>query len=424
MTQKKLSTEPYKGVRDFYPSEMAKQQYIFNQWSQTAERFGFLRYDTSILEPAELYEAKGSQSEEMVNEQTYTFTDRGNRRVTIRPEMTPSVARLVAGRPRELTLPLRWYSIPNLFRYERNQRGRKREHWQLNCDIFGSDDVVADIEIIALGHQILLDFGADESMFAIRLNDRRRMAAIYNDLGIKDAEQIAAITRLNDRWHKLSAKAYQAKLEKIVANKDLVQSIYTKLKTKAEPTDCSVLKGLTDLGITNVSYDLTLARGFDYYTGTIFEFFDTDPKNNRALLGGGRYDNLTALFGGHTVSGVGFGFGDVTMCDFLATHNLLPNTNTAPELLIIPTDQDLNLEGQKIARVFRKKGVNTAVDISNKKLNKKLSQATVAGVDYVLVFGEDELRSQTFTLKRLSEKYEKRNKLADLVDFFGQRANY
>ena len=423
MTQKKLSTEPYKGVRDFYPADMAKQQYIFNQWSQTAERFGFDRYDTSILEPAELYEAKGSQSEEMVNEQTYTFIDRGNRRVTIRPEMTPSVARLVAGRPRELTLPLRWYSIPNLFRYERSQRGRKREHWQLNCDIFGSDDVVADIEIIALGHQILLDFGADESMFAIRLNNRRRMTAIYNGLGIKDAEQITAITRLNDRFHKLSAEDYQAKLAEIVVDKDLVQTIYTKLQTKANPSDCSVFKGLADLGITNVTYDLTLTRGFDYYTGTIFEFFDTDPTNNRALLGGGRYDNLTALFGGEAVSGVGFGFGDVTMRDFLDTHNLLPKTSTAPELLIIPTDQDLNLDGQKIARVFRKKGVNTAVDISNKKLNKKLSRAEVVGVDYVLVFGEDELKSQIFTLKQLAEKDEKCDNLANLANFFDQRIN-
>ena len=421
MTPKKLPTEPYKGVRDFYPPEMAVQQYIFNQWSESAERFGFLRYDTSILEPADLYEAKGSQSEEMVNEQTYTSTDRGDRRVTLRPEMTPSVARLVSGRPRELTLPLRWYSIPNLFRYERSQRGRKREHWQLNCDIFGSDDVAADVEMIALGHQTLLDFGAAESMFEIRLNDRQRMATIYSQLGLKDDEQITAVTRLNDRFHKLSVDEYRAKLGEIVADESLADDIYAKLQTKDKPKNDPVLKGLADLGITNVTYDLTLARGFDYYTGTIFEFFDTDPENNRSLLGGGRYDNLTAMFGGYGVPGVGFGFGDVVMRDFLATHNLLPDISTAPKLLIMPIDPGLNLEGQKLAQVFRAQGTNTAVDLSDRKLEKKLSRASEAGVEYVLVFGQDELSTDKFTLKNLAERTEQSDSKEKLADYLNPK---
>ena len=147
---KHLSTDPYKGVRDFYPDDMAVQRYIFDVWSQTAESFGFERYDASMLEPADLYKAKGAENAEMVNEQTYTFIDRGDREVTLRPEMTPTVARMIAKKAKELAFPVRWYSIPNLFRYERAQKGRLREHWQLNCDIFGTDEVAADVEIIAL----------------------------------------------------------------------------------------------------------------------------------------------------------------------------------------------------------------------------------------------------------------------------------
>ena len=193
---KPLSTQPYKGVRDFYPDDMAVQRYIFDIWSETAESFGFERYDASVLEPSELYKSKGAENEEMVNEQTYTFTDRGDREVTLRPEMTPTVARMVAGARQQLSFPLRWYSIPNLFRYERMQKGRLREHWQLNCDIFGANDHIADIEIISLAHQMLLNFGADESMFTVRVNNREEMNQTYEALGVKNHDKQAAITRL------------------------------------------------------------------------------------------------------------------------------------------------------------------------------------------------------------------------------------
>ena len=186
----KLSTEPYKGVRDFYPDDMRVQQHIFDTWSRTAESFGFERYDASVLEPSELYKSKGAENEEMVNEQTYTFLDRGEREVTLRPEMTPTVARMIAGRHKELAFPARWYSIPNLFRYERTQRGRVREHWQLNCDIFGSDDIAADVEIIALAYQSLINFGADPSLFVMSVNDRREMMDFYNSLGICDDDSV------------------------------------------------------------------------------------------------------------------------------------------------------------------------------------------------------------------------------------------
>lgn len=397
---KKLSTQPYKGVRDFYPDDMAVQNYIFGIWSLTAESFGYEQYDASVLEPAELYKSKGAENEEMVNEQTYTFTDRGDREVTLRPEMTPTVARMIAGKRQELAFPVRWYSIPNLFRYERAQRGRLREHWQLNCDLFGSNDYTADVEMIALAYQVFINFGADPSMFEIRINDRQLMNRMYTALGIKD-EQIVSITRLNDRRRKISSQEYRQSLNEITQDEVLSEEIIEMLDQSDEQTD--IMPALAQLGITNVVFDKSLARGFDYYTGTIFEIFDTDPENKRSLLGGGRYDNLTSLFGGEPVSGVGFGMGDVGMRNFLETHNLLTADITAPEMMIIPMSESENLAGQKLAQEFRNAGLSVAVDMSNRKVGKKISSASDKMVEYVLVLGEDELKKEKYTIKNLSD---------------------
>jgi len=250
----KLGTEPYKGVRDFYPEDMAIENYIFNTWRKVAEQFGYQEYGASLLEPTEIYTEKSGV--EIVNEQTFTFTDRGNRSVTLRPEMTPTLARMVAARRRNLKFPLRWYSIPNLFRYERPQRGRKREHWQLNCDLLGVADVEGEKEIISLVYAIMREFGAKDEDFEIRIN-----------------------------------------------NADI---------------DSFKASGL------NLVFDPTLARGQTYYTDIVFEVFDTNKENGRAIAGGGRYDNLLEIFEVDSIPAVGFGMGDITMRDFLETHKLGP----------------------------------------------------------------------------------------------------
>ncbi len=413
MSDKKLKTESYKGVRDFYPKDMAIQRYIFDTWSKTAESFGFERYDASILEPSDLYKSKGAQNEEMVNEQTYTFIDRGGREVTLRPEMTPTVARMVAGQRRELKFPLRWYSIPNLFRYERPQRGRLREHCQLNCDIFGTDDFTADVEIIALAYQTMIDFGATPEMFEIRVNDRDLMKRAYHALGIND-EMITSITRLNDRRKKIDPDAYRAELTNITGNELLSEEIIIILDQSDEQTD--LVLGLQQLGITNVIFDKSISRGFDYYTGTIFEIFDISGENNRSLIGGGRYDNLTSMFSDEPVSGIGFGMGDVTMRDFLETHKLIPKHihSTAPTLMIIPTEPSLNLEGQKIAKVFRGHGIKVATDIGTKKLGKKISDAAENKVIYALIVGTDEIATGNFVLKNLTLSSEESGTIDEL----------
>jgi len=418
MTDIIQSTEAYKGVRDFYPEDMAIQRYMFAVWSDTAESFGFERYDASVLEPADLYKAKGAENEEMVNQQTYTFTDRGNREVTMRPEMTPTVARMVAGKRRELSFPVRWYSIPNLFRYERPQRGRLREHWQLNCDIFGATDYTADVEMIALAAQMLINFGAEPEMFEIRVNDRREMKALYESIGITDTEIQDQITRLNDRFRKITPDEYKTALVEIVNDTNLIEPIY-RLVTSTDEGNNEVLAGLRALGITNVKIDRTIARGFNYYTGTIFEIFDVSGQNNRAMLGGGRYDNLTEMFGGEAISGIGFGMGDVTMRDFLETHDLLTSSITAPDLMVIPTDPKYSLQSQQIAMEFRNQtGISATVDISTKKLSKKIADASDRMVDYIIVVGDDEAQSKSFTLKYLNEEKKITGTIAEIIKQF------
>jgi histidyl-tRNA synthetase len=417
MTDKKLSTDSYKGVRDFYPEDMAIQRYIFQTWAKTAESFGFERYDASILEPSDLYKAKGAENEEMVNEQTYTFIDRGEREVTLRPEMTPTVARMVAGARHDITFPLRWYSIPNLFRYERPQRGRLREHWQLNCDIFGADDVTADIEIITLAYQTLIDFGATPEMFEIQINNRQEMAELYAAIGITDTTLVTAITRLTDRKKKIGADEYRVGLIDIVGDETLADTIMRIVEDESGTNE--VLEGLHTLGITNVKIDRTIARGFDYYTGTVFEIVDLHPDNNRAMLGGGRYDNLTAMFSDDPIAGIGFGMGDVTMRDFLETHKLIPEhiRTTAPQVMIIPMEAEQNLYAEQVALHIRKAGHKVATDIGTRKVGKKIGSASDKGCKFVVVIGEQEVATSTLTIKNLHSGEERTGSLGELMNF-------
>lgn len=319
--QTKLSTEPYKGVRDFYPEDMAIQNYIFDTWKKVAKEFGYVEYAASILEPADLYKAKGERNEEIVNEQMYTFIDKGDREVALRPEMTPSLARMVAARRKGLKLPLRWFSIPNCFRYERPQRGRKREHWQLNCDVMGNNKdfstIDAEVEIVSLAYNIMKEFGAKDEDFIIRIGNRKLVEEKLKKLGILK-EIYAQFFGLLDVQKKDFTK-YENGTKELGLEREKIEKELELLNQDSE-----LIKTLNAKGIKNVCFDYTIVRGFDYYTGMVFEVFDTDPANNRSLFGGGRYNNLLEMFGVEPLPTVGFGMGDVTMRDFLETHNLLP----------------------------------------------------------------------------------------------------
>ncbi len=304
-----LSAEPYKGMRDFYPEDMAVQNYIFSVWRKVAEEFGYLEYSASLLEPSELYKSKGS--DEIVNEQTYSFTDRGGREVTLRPEMTPTLARMVAARRKSLKFPLRWYSIPNVFRYERPQRGRRREHWQFNADIVGVGGLDGDVESISLAPALMKAFGAKEADFVIKIGSRNALTSALIHRKVP-AENHKVIARLIDRKGKMSEEERKTELQKLGGDFEITESADI----------IAIRRKLSERGITNTEFDADIVRGFDYYTGMVFEVFDTHADNRRSLFGGGRYDNLLEIFGVEPVPFVGFAMGDITIRDFLETHDL------------------------------------------------------------------------------------------------------
>ena len=426
-----LSTQPYKGVRDFYPEDMRVQNYIYGIWSKVCEQFGYEQYSASVLESAEIYEAKSGQ--EIVDNEMYTLTDKGDRRVALRPEMTPTVSRMVAGRRQELAYPVRWYSIPNLLRYERPQRGRLREHWQLNVDIFGVQGTAADHEIISVADAIMQAFGAKRSMYEIRVNSRQFINYVLHDYLGLDTVEAHTISKLIDRMHKMERGEFIALTEAAINPTARDAGVADKLlqlldsgSMEALPEELQAvpsLQGIRELmalleksGILNARFDLSLMRGFDYYTDTVFEVFDLAPENNRAMFGGGRYDGLVGLFGVEPVPTVGFGQGDVTMRLFLETHNLLPEQPTETELYVVLIG-DTYTGVQPLLQELRHEGVKCAVDISGRKIDKQIQTAEKKGILYALFIGEKELEEQRYPVKNLKTGEEQVLSSARLVSF-------
>lgn len=394
----KLSTESYKGVRDFYPQDQFIQKYIFEHMERICELFGYEEYSASVLEPAELYRSK--TSEEIVNEQTYTFTDRGGREVTLRPEMTPSLARMVAARIRDVPLPARLYTIANCFRYERPQRGRLREHWQLNADIVGVEGVAADAEIITIAHGILRSLGAEDRDFEIRVSDRRILDAMYESVEIEQ-DMRADVTRLLDRRGKM--EDFEKKLQELVGDSKKAESLLTELEQTTSSAYLEELRGqLEYMGVRNMIVDTKITRGFDYYSGMVFEVFDTDEANKRSLFGGGRYDNLLLLFGDQSLPAVGFGMGDVTVRDFLETHNLMPAYAPATELMILVIEPDATGHAMRLAQDLRREDVTVAVNFSGKRVGDQIRQADKMKVPFVIAIGAKERESGRYAVKNLS----------------------
>lgn len=408
--KEKLSTEPYKGVRDFYPEDQAFLNYFLNTVRTVAERIGYVEYEASILEPSELYRAKGAENEEMVSGQTYTFVDRGGREVTLRPEMTPTVARMVAAKRRELGFPLRWYSLPNCFRYERPQRGRLREFWQPNIDIFGSYSPAADAEIIRVAHDIMRAFGAKEEDFVIKVGSRTFLDELTKKLAL-DNEKRQAFYLCLDAKGKLDAAAFKTRLEEIGVPQNIL--------TGEPPGDiATMLQDFKEAGINNIVWDPSIVRGFAYYSGMVFEVFDTHPKNNRALMGGGRYDNLTQLFDDEPLPGVGFAVGDETIRLFLESRELLPTYVPPTQVYLATPSPDLAPKVQNLGAELRQAGVNVAIDFGERKLADQIKTASKHKIPYLVVIGQDEITSDNFVVRNLETGEEKPLAREQLVEFF------
>lgn len=404
---KKVSYEPYKGVRDFYPADWAFEKWLFEKMRKVVESYGYVEYNASPLEPFELYLAK--TGEEIVSEQAYTFTDRGNRQVTLRPEMTPTVARMLAARKRELSFPLRWYSIPNIFRYEQPQRGRLREHYQLNVDLFGLKGIEAEVEIISIAYNIMKALGAKDEDFEIKVNSRKLLEETYKPI-LKKPEDWPKVLRLLDKKAKISNEEFEKEGDKLFSRR--FNEDDTSPKTNPELTRITQILAQNNI---KVVFDRLLVRGFDYYTDIVFEVFDKSRENKRSLFGGGRYDELLNIFDEETVPAVGFGMGDVTAHDFLETHELIPTLSSSTKLYVCVIDEANVDFGEKTAAALRAAGINTALDFTYRKVGNQIKSADKQKIPYVIVIGEEETKLNTFNLKELVTGNEEKMTLEQII---------
>lgn len=404
-----LSTEPYRGTRDFLPGEMSIRQQVFHRLYQVIETFGYERYDGPQLEPVEMYEAKSSQ--EIVEQQLYTLTDQSGRRLALRPEMTPTVARMIAGNLGSLSFPVRWYSHPNCHRYERPQRGRVREHWQINVDLFGSDSAAVEVEMVELIHAMMRALGASQDMYMIRMSDRVLLNAIFTEILELTDQQARATASIIDRWEKstreqlaadadeagLTAKQFARLSEVITAGEDVLSELSDEARGQSK-----LIQVLNTSARELITVDPLIVRGFDYYTSTVFEVFDTNPDNRRSLFGGGRYDNLVGLYSPKEISGFGFGMGDVTLLDFLRTHDLLPDADNRVDVVVLPTDDSLFNAARQAANTLRNTGLRTTTPLEVRKLGKEIQRADKAGARAVVIVGQNDWNTGHVTIRNLA----------------------
>jgi histidyl-tRNA synthetase len=367
------------GFRDFYPEELALRAHIFSVWRQVATRYGFEEYDGPPLETLELYTAKSG--DEIVG-QLYNFTDKGDRQVALRPEMTPTLARMVAARANGLKKPIRWFSLPQLFRYERQQRGRLREHFQLNCDLIGEAGPLADAEIIALAIDVMRGFGLTEKDVRVRLSDRRVLTALLKRAGATDANIPLAYQAIDkmERMKRedlvaLLAPAFDAAtIDKVLAVPTLkgMDAVLKALGPDAAAADplVQVVRALEGMGLgAYVDVDLTIVRGLAYYTGTVFELFDAG-RTLRAICGGGRYDNLTGAVGGVELPAVGFGMGDVVLGELLKEKGKLPAYAGSIDVFVA-TEGEGMAAALKLTHQLRDAGVRAEYAIGGQTISKQ-----------------------------------------------------
>jgi histidyl-tRNA synthetase len=395
-----------KGTREFYPEEMALRNYLYTKAAQAARAFGYQEWDAPFLETIDLYAAKSG--EELVKEQSFVFNDRGGDPITLRPELTPSLARMIAARQGQLTFPLRWWSFGPFWRYERPQKGRSREFFQWNVDMLGVDSPEADAELIAIAATFIKSVGLSPEMASIFVNNRRLMDSQFDALGIPQEERLA-VSGLVDRRPKMAPESWDAYalenglnqsqldgLKKILANYDLWQENDELVR---------LFKALEALGVREyVKFDPNIMRGLLYYTGTVFEAFDLSGSVRRAILGGGRYDNLLADVGGEPLSGVGFAMGDVVIGIILGEKGLLPPFVPSPApVLVTVFDESLWMDSFALAAELRASDINVLTYPEPVKLPKQFKFADRMGIRVVTIIGPDEAASGKVTVKNLAD---------------------
>jgi histidyl-tRNA synthetase len=415
------------GFRDFYPVECAARNHILSAWRETARRYGFDEYDGPPLEPLELYVEK---SGEEITEQLYTFTDKGGRVVALRPEMTPTLVRMVGERGRSLPKPIRWFSVGQLFRYERTQRGRLREHFQWNVDVLGESDIAADAEVLAVALDALAALGLGAADIVARVSDRRLLERLLVRAGVRPDRLGAAYAaidkmgregpdRTGERLREEGGLA-RAQTERVL---DLLRLDLDELATEHAADDDvrpeierlrEYLRLLGDLGWGDyLRFDPTIVRGLAYYTGTVFEVFDRAGEL-RAICGGGRYDRLLAAVSDLDLPAVGFGMGDVVLAELLRDRGLLPTAAPGPDYFLVTITGGERAMMRRIARALRARGHPVSYSLRQVGVGKQFKEADSRGAKRVLVLGPDEVAAGVVVERIMATGEERRVALAQL----------
>ena len=411
-----MQTRALPGFRDFYPDDLALRSHIFRTWRAVAARYGFEEYDGPPLEPLELYTAKSG--DEIVG-QLYAFTDKGGREVALRPEMTPTLARMASARANGLPKPIRWFSVPQLFRYERHQRGRLREHFQLNCDLIGEPGPLADAEIIALAVDVVRAFGLTAQDVRVRLSDRRVLSALLVAGGVA-ADRLGAAYQAIDKSERMARNDLAALLADAglppaaidevfrigsLRGWDAVQEAVAAagVQEAASPLGATI-DALGTMGLGEfIDVDFTIVRGLAYYTGTVFELFDAGGSL-RAICGGGRYDTLLAGLGGVDLPALGFGMGDVVLAELLRDRGLVPSPSGSIEVFVAgvtPEDQPHVLA---LVHELRDAGLRCEFAFGGQGVGKQLKLAGARGARFAVVLGPDERKKGEVMVRDLNRK--------------------
>jgi histidyl-tRNA synthetase len=418
------------GFRDFPPEDLAVRSHIFEAWRRVSRRYGFSEYDGPPLEELDLYTEKSG--EEIVG-QLYSFVDKGDRNVSLRPEMTPSLARILGDRSRAMSKPIRWFSVPQLFRYERQQRGRLREHFQWNVDIVGEAGIGADVDIVAVAVDGLRELGLDHTDFRARVSDRRLLSAVLLAVGVDEDRLPSAFAvvdkiereprdRLLDRLKDeagLSGDEAGALLDLFEhPGVDAVEDAFGH-RDDVGPhleTLMAYLSDLEALGFGDyVEFDLSIVRGLAYYTGIVFELFDRKGEL-RAICGGGRYDRLLELVGGEPLPAVGFGMGDVVLGELLRERDLLPDYRKAVDYFIAPVSPRERPLALQVARSLRDRGHSVIYPLHAQSVRKQLKSAAGEGAERVIVLGPDEVGRGVAVVREMASGEESEVELSSLTD--------
>lgn len=401
----KAKLQPLKGFRDFYPDQMRFRNFLFGQMRKMSQLFGYEEYEGPNLEPLELYAAKSG--EELVKNQTFILRDKNNNNLAMRPELTPTLARMVANKQNELVFPLRWFSIGPRWRYEQPQKGRFREFWQWDLDIIGLEKETADAEVITIACEFLKSLGLLPKEVKIKINNRQFLQRELEKIKVTTAK-IPLIYKAIDKKDKMDKKDWEEYIKGIINNQEQEKKIKYILENKSVPKELENLFFLLGKsGVTKyIEFDPTIVRGLDYYTGTVFEARDTDGEF-RTIIGGGRYNNLVKLFGGQKIPGVGFAAGDAVLEEVLKKFNKMSKVENNNQVLVTVFSPEYLEKSIELSNILRQKKMSVEVYLNDDKLEKQIKYADKKGIKYVIILGPDEVKDKKITVKDLTTGQQK-----------------